>query len=49
MAENEKPVPGLKMTSELQVETVGFDKAIDLLLKVKKLLTDLHGQTKIAL
>lgn len=49
MAENEKPVPGLKMTSELQVETVGFDKAIDLLLKVKNLLTDLHGQTKIAL
>lgn len=49
MAENKKPTPGLKMTSELQVETVGFDKAIDLLLKVKKLLTDLHGQTKIAL
>jgi len=49
MAENEKPVPGLKMTSELQVETVGFDKAIDLLLKVKNLLTDLHGRTKIAL
>ena len=49
MAENEKPVPGLKMTSELQVETVGFDKAIDLLLKVKNLMTELHGQTKIAL